>query len=168
MNNIEDIAKLAIKEISAELDFLENSKNDNSGDNAVLNKLNDNENFTLNKNNENSTLNEVKNDSTSTDYLKNDAKPIKAVSSLKQNENNLDKNTLENNQNIKNENALEQNANKLDDERKFLNNLKERIEVLFTGLNANDEKTPVRLDLTIRFLEFLLASIQNRLENLPK
>lgn len=161
MNNIEDIAKLAIKEISAELDFLENSKNDNSGDDKL------NENFALNQNHENSTLNEAKNNNASTalNYSKNDAKPIKAVNSLKENENNSDKNTLE--KNINNENALEQNANEID-ERKFLSDLKERIEVLFTGLSANDEKTPARLDLTIRFLEFLLASIQNRLENLPK
>lgn len=153
MNNIEDIAKLAIKEISAELDFLENSKNDNSGDDTALNKLN--ENFALNQDHENSTSNEAKNNNASTalNYSKNDAKPIKAV------------NSLENKQNINNENALEPNEI---DERKFLSNLKERIEVLFTGLSANDEKTPARLDLTIRFLEFLLASIQNRLENLPK
>ena len=53
-------------------------------------------------------------------------------------------------------------------ERIFLNNLKERIEVLFAGLNTSDENTPLRLDLTIRFLEFLLAHIQTRLSNLQK
>lgn len=53
-------------------------------------------------------------------------------------------------------------------ERIFLNNLKERIEVLFAGLNTSDENTSLRLDLTIRFLEFLLAHIQTRLSNLQK
>ena len=40
--------------------------------------------------------------------------------------------------------------------------------VLFAGLNTSDENTPLRLDLTIRFLEFLLAHIQTRLSNLQK
>lgn len=53
-------------------------------------------------------------------------------------------------------------------ERLFLTNLKERAEVLFAGLNTSDENLALRLDLTIRFLEFLLAHTGERLNNLQK
>ena len=51
----------------------------------------------------------------------------------------------------------------------YLQGLKERIGVLFEGLNSADESNSAfRLDMTIRFLEFALASIENRLSNLSK
>lgn len=46
----------------------------------------------------------------------------------------------------------------------FLKNLKERILVLFEGLNdTKKEDLESRLELTINFLEFLLANIEDRL-----
>lgn len=49
----------------------------------------------------------------------------------------------------------------------FLRNLKERILVLFEGLNATGrENLEDRLELTLKFLEFVLANVENRLENL--
>ena len=46
----------------------------------------------------------------------------------------------------------------------FLKNLKERILVLFEGLNdTKKEDLDARLELTINFLEFLLANIDDRL-----
>lgn len=46
----------------------------------------------------------------------------------------------------------------------FLKNLKERIWVLFEGLNdTKKEDLDARLELTINFLEFLLANIEDRL-----
>ncbi|EAJ4505742.1 2-oxoglutarate:acceptor oxidoreductase [Campylobacter upsaliensis] len=46
----------------------------------------------------------------------------------------------------------------------FLKNLKERILVLFEGLNdTKKEDLNARLELTINFLEFLLANIEDRL-----
>ena len=46
----------------------------------------------------------------------------------------------------------------------FLKNLKERILVLFEGLNdTKREDLDSRLELTINFLEFLLANIEDRL-----
>ncbi|EAI3917799.1 2-oxoglutarate:acceptor oxidoreductase [Campylobacter upsaliensis] len=46
----------------------------------------------------------------------------------------------------------------------FLKNLKERILVLFEGLNdTKKEDLDARLELTINFLEFLLANIEDRL-----
>ena len=51
----------------------------------------------------------------------------------------------------------------------FLKNLRERIEVLFEGLNEMPkENLQSRLELTLKFLEFTLANVENRLENLPK
>lgn len=44
----------------------------------------------------------------------------------------------------------------------FLQNVKERLCVLFEGLNKNDSNDK-RLEITIKFLEFLLASIDTRL-----
>ena len=47
----------------------------------------------------------------------------------------------------------------------FLQNVKERILVLFEGLKAAEyEDIETRLDLTINFLEFLLASIEDKLK----
>ncbi|TQR60956.1 CiaD-like domain-containing protein [Campylobacter troglodytis] len=47
----------------------------------------------------------------------------------------------------------------------FLNKLKERILVLFEGLKSTKhEDLEIRLDLTINFLEFLLASIEDKLK----
>ena len=50
-----------------------------------------------------------------------------------------------------------------------LKNLKERILLLFEGLNATgEENLKDRLSLTLKFLEFVLANVENRLENLQK
>ncbi|AQW86076.1 hypothetical protein CPIN18021_0874 [Campylobacter pinnipediorum subsp. caledonicus] len=51
----------------------------------------------------------------------------------------------------------------------FLNNLKERIEVLFEGLNETSQQNlENRLELTLKFLEFTLANVENRLQNITK
>ena len=51
----------------------------------------------------------------------------------------------------------------------FLQNLKERISVLFDGLNSTGSTNlDLRLDLTIKFLEFLLANVENRLKLISK
>lgn len=50
-------------------------------------------------------------------------------------------------------------------EARFLSNVKERILVLFEGLkSAKQDDIDTRLDLTINFLEFLLASIEDKLK----
>lgn len=50
-------------------------------------------------------------------------------------------------------------------EARFLSNVKERVLVLFEGLkSAKSEDLETRLDLTINFLEFLLASIEDKLK----
>lgn len=50
-------------------------------------------------------------------------------------------------------------------EARYLNNIKERILVLFEGLKSTkQDELEMRLDLTINFLEFLLASIEDKLK----
>lgn len=165
MSNIEDIAKLAIEEISAEFDngILEDAKtpplNEISNQtNPKNNSQNISEPISTSENAQNISepINASENNASS-NAQNNGAKPIKSIAQA---------NTQK--LNPSQQNQATQESQEPNNEQEFLINLKERIEVLFAGLNANDENTAVRLDLTIRFLEFLLAKIQNRLENLPK
>lgn len=152
MSNIEDIAKLAIEEISAEFDngILEDAKT------PPLNEISNQTNPKNNTQNISEPINASENNASS-NAQNNGAKPIKSIAQA---------NTQK--LNPSQQNQATQESQEPDNEQEFLIKLKERIEVLFAGLSANDENTAVRLDLTIRFLEFLLAKIQNRLENLPK
>lgn len=60
-------------------------------------------------------------------------------------------------------------ANEISSEAEFLSALKERILVLFEGLNAFDQgDIEARVELNLKFMEFLLASIDDRLEHLSK
>ena len=53
------------------------------------------------------------------------------------------------------------------DEEEFLNSLRERILVLFEGFQApNNQKLEMKVDLTLNFLEYLLAAIDERLQKL--
>ncbi|QLI05452.1 invasion antigen D [Candidatus Campylobacter infans] len=165
MSNIEDIAKLAIEEISAEFDngILEDAKtpplNEISNQtNPKNNSQNISEPISTSEDAQNISepINASENNASS-NAQNNGAKPIKSIAQA---------NTQK--LNPSQQNQATQESQEPDNEQEFLIKLKERIEVLFAGLNANDENTAVRLDLTIRFLEFLLAKIQNRLENLPK
>lgn len=165
MSNIEDIAKLAIEEISAEFDngILEDAKipplNEISNQtNPKNNSQNISEPISTSENAQNiSEIINASENNASSNAQNNGAKPIKSIAQA---------NTQK--LNPSQQNQATQESQEPDNEQEFLIKLKERIEVLFAGLNANDENTAVRLDLTIRFLEFLLAKIQNRLKNLPK
>ena len=54
-------------------------------------------------------------------------------------------------------------------EEQFLKNLRERILVLFEGFKSpNTQNIEAKLDLTINFLEYLLASIDERLNEYKK
>ena len=152
MSNIEDIAKLAIEEISAEFDngILEDAKT------PPLNEISNQTNPKNNTQNISEPISTSENNASS-NAQNNGAKPIKSIAQA---------NTQK--LNPSQQNQATQESQEPDNEQEFLIKLKERIEVLFAGLSANDENTAVRLDLTIRFLEFLLAKIQNRLENLQK
>jgi len=52
-------------------------------------------------------------------------------------------------------------------ERQFYENTRERILVLFEGFQSpNNKKIEAKVDLTLNFLEYLLASLDERLENI--
>ena len=56
-----------------------------------------------------------------------------------------------------------------EDERLFLEQLKERLLVLFEGFQSpNNKAVEAKVDLTINFLEYLLALIEERLERLNR
>ena len=51
------------------------------------------------------------------------------------------------------------------DEKQFLESIQERLLVLFEGFQApNNIKVEAKVDLTLNFLEYLLASIENRID----
>ena len=54
-----------------------------------------------------------------------------------------------------------------EEERLFLERLRERLLVLFEGFQSpNNQAVEAKVDLTINFLEYLLAMIEERLERL--
>lgn len=55
----------------------------------------------------------------------------------------------------------------IEDERRYLESVKERLLVLFEGLQSpNNKKIEAKIDLTLNFLEYLLATIEARMERL--
>lgn len=58
-------------------------------------------------------------------------------------------------------------SSNVSDERAFCENMRERILVLFEGFQSpNNKNIEAKVDLTLNFLEYLLAIIDERLENL--
>ena len=208
MNSIEDIAKMAIEEVGAELKELENSriptkapkplraandvlnaaiKNDEAAQLNAASVMKENEN-TLNITNTNSNtfgaeirvFGEALAKDTSADLSDSIAKM--EFTGLDTTPNEQDKNFLAN-ATITANATLTANAaigiaaiNSIDStqntsansEKEYLLALKERLEVLFAGLKNSEGNLSLRLDLTIRFLEFLLANTNERLTKLPK
>lgn len=57
----------------------------------------------------------------------------------------------------------------LDDELQFLNSIRERLLVLFEGFQApNNTQIEAKVDITLNFLEYTLATIDDRLEKIEK
>ena len=208
MNSIEDIAKMAIEEVGAELKELENSriptkapkplraanevlsaaiKNDEAAQLNAASVMKENEN-TLNITNTNSNtfgaeirvFGEVGAKDTSADLSDSIAKM--EFAGLDATPNEQDKNFLANATITANATLVSNAAtgiaaiNSIDStqntsansEKEYLLALKERLEVLFAGLKNSQGNLSLRLDLTIRFLEFLLANTNERLTKLPK
>ena len=202
MNSIEDIAKMAIEEVGAELKELENSriptkapkplraanevlnaaiKNDEAAQLNAASVMKENEN-TLNITNTNSktfgaeirVFGEVGAKDTSADLPDGIAKMEFAGLDTTLNE--QDKNFLANATLTANAaigitaiNSIDSTQNtSANSEKEYLLALKERLEVLFAGLKNSEGNLSLRLDLTIRFLEFLLANTNERLTKLPK
>ena len=208
MNSIEDIAKMAIEEVGAELKELENSriptkapkplraanevlnaaiKNDEAAQLNAASVMKENEN-TLNITNTNSNtfgaeirvFGEALAKDTSADLSDSIAKM--EFAGLDATPNEQDKNFLANATITANATLVSNAAtgiaaiNSIDStqntsansEKEYLLALKERLEVLFAGLKNSQGNLSLRLDLTIRFLEFLLANTNERLTKLPK
>ena len=207
MNSIEDIAKMAIEEVGAELKELENSriptkapkplraanevlnaaiKNDEAAQLNAASVMKENEN-TLNITNTNSNTfgaeirvfgeaqaGEVRAKNTSADLPDSIAKM--EFAGLDATPNEQDKNFLANATLTANAaigiaalNSIDSTQNtSANSEKEYLLALKERLEVLFAGLKNSQGNLSLRLDLTIRFLEFLLANTNERLTKLPK
>ena len=207
MNSIEDIAKMAIEEVGAELKELENSriptkapkplraanevlnaaiKNDEAAQLNAASVMKENEN-TLNITNTNSKTfgaeirvfgeaqaGETRAKDTSADLPDNIAKM--EFAGLDATPNEQDKNFLANATLASNAaigiaalNSIDSTQNtSTNSEKEYLLALKERLEVLFAGLKNSEGNLSLRLDLTIRFLEFLLANTNERLTKLPK
>lgn len=56
-----------------------------------------------------------------------------------------------------------------EEEREFLKNLKERLLVLFEGFQSpNNKRVEAKIDLTLNFLEYLLAMLDERIDALKK
>ena len=207
MNSIEDIAKMAIEEVGAELKELENSriptkapkplraandalnaaiKNDEAAQLNAASVMKENEN-TLNITNTNSNTfgaeirvfgeaqaGEVRAKDTSAD-LPDSIEKIE-FAGLDATPNEQDKNFLANATLTANAaigiaalNSIDSTQNtSANSEKEYLLALKERLEVLFAGLKNSQGNLSLRLDLTIRFLEFLLANTNERLTKLPK
>lgn len=202
MNSIEDIAKMAIEEVGAELKELENSriptkapkplraanealnaivKNDEAAQLNAASVMKENEN-TLNITNTNSNtfgaeirvFGEALAKDTSADLPDGIAKMEFAGLDAAPNE--QDKNFLANATLTANAaigiaalNSIDSTQNtSANSEKEYLLALKERLEVLFAGLKNSQGNLSLRLDLTIRFLEFLLANTNERLTKLPK
>lgn len=207
MNSIEDIAKMAIEEVGAELKELENSriptkapkplraanevlnaaiKNDEAAQLNAASVMKENEN-TLNITNTNSKTfgaeirvfgeaqaGEALAKDTSADLPDSIAKM--EFAGLDATPNEQDKNFLANATLTANAaigiaaiNSIDSTQNtSANSEKEYLLALKERLEVLFAGLKNSEGNLSLRLDLTIRFLEFLLANTNERLTKLPK
>ena len=207
MNSIEDIAKMAIEEVGAELKELENSriptkapkplraanevlnaaiKNDEAAQLNAASVMKENEN-TLNITNTNSNTfgaeirvfgeaqaGEAQAKDTSADLPDSIAKM--EFAGLDATPNEQDKNFLANATLTANAaigiaalNSIDSTKNtSANSEKEYLLALKERLEVLFAGLKNSEGNLSLRLDLTIRFLEFLLANTNERLTKLPK
>ncbi|MBE9855754.1 GlcNAc transferase [Campylobacter concisus] len=133
---LDDIARMAISEVSAELEKIE----------ALQNKKQE----------------ELERENLKKELLAMEASEQEAA----------DEPELEASEQIEPEPKIAQISPKnreISEEEIFLSNLAERIEVLFEGLKqTNEQDLGQRLELTTKFLEFTLANIENRLQNLSK
>ena len=207
MNSIEDIAKMAIEEVGAELKELENSriptkapkplraandalnaaiKNDEAAQLNAASVMKENEN-TLNITNTNSNTfgaeirvfgeaqaGEARAKNASADLP--DSIEKMEFAGLDATPNEQDKNFLANATLTANAaigiaaiNSIDSTQNtSTNSEKEYLLALKERLEVLFAGLKNSQGNLSLRLVLSIRFLEFLLAFFFYIFTKLPK
>ena len=60
-------------------------------------------------------------------------------------------------------------SNETESELAYLNSIKERLLILFEGFQApNNSNIEAKIDMTLNFLEYILATIESRIEMLTK
>ena len=70
---------------------------------------------------------------------------------------------------IKEDKKVESNVDKAESELIYLNSIKERLLVLFEGFQApNNSNLEAKIDMTLNFLEYILATIESRIDILKK
>ncbi|EAK5529178.1 2-oxoglutarate:acceptor oxidoreductase [Campylobacter lari] len=143
--NIEDLAKMTISEVNSELD---NKKSKNDEFAPMVEEVTQEESINIQEDKIKKEINQVAQEL----IQELDDLEVKVKE---------DKQTMA----IKVEALEEKEESIINNEEFFLKNLRERILVLFEGLkNTKDEHIEKRLDITITFLEFLLAKIEDRLK----
>ena len=77
------------------------------------------------------------------------------------------KNTiLETLEEIEKEKIVEEIQKEKEDDREFLKHLRERLLILFEGLQSpNTQNLETKVDVTLNFLEYVLAKIEEKLQN---
>ncbi len=149
---------------------LKNRENLANFENTNANYENSTQNFTNSPSQQN-VLNEKFSTSNQNNAYENSAKNFvqnqaNSQNNVSQTASNLTQSTALQSEKI---NPSEEKIESINSEKVFLTNLKERVEVLFEGLNEiPKDKLEERLGLTLKFLEFVLARVENRLENLEK
>lgn len=70
---------------------------------------------------------------------------------------------------VKAEKPQQDTGSTIESELKYLNSIRERLLVLFEGFQApNNKDIEAKVDMTLNFLEYTLATIDNRVERLKK
>lgn len=154
--NLEDIAKIAIDEVSAELEKIENltapRENEIKAQSEILEQVEEVESKISEKKDEKAEILSMFDELKIDEDFKPGAPNAAAITAKPQGA-------------VK----FGENGEIISSEATFLKNLRERIEVLFAGLNEMPrQRLDERLELTLKFLEFTLANVENRLENLSK
>ena len=154
--NLEDIAKIAIDEVSAELEKIENltapRENEIKAQSEILEQVEEVESKISKKKDEKAEILSMFDELKIDEDFKPGAPNAAAITAKPQGA-------------VK----FGENGEIISSEATFLKNLRERIEVLFAGLNEMPrQRLDERLELTLKFLEFTLANVENRLENLSK
>ena len=75
----------------------------------------------------------------------------------------------EHKEDVKAEKQQQDTGSTIESELKYLNSIRERLLVLFEGFQApNNKNIEAKVDMTLNFLEYTLATIDNRVESLKK
>jgi hypothetical protein len=76
---------------------------------------------------------------------------------------------IQQNDELQNQKRPKQEYSSIESELSYLKSIRERLLVLFEGFQApNNANIEAKIDMTLNFLEYMLATIDNRVENLEK